>query len=207
MKPERREKMFGLGRPRALDRNVKVRIMHWARCLGRRNEKGRAYGTDKERPWPYARSSAPPATGPANFRCSRLSSLTSRIRLSATGQMARGNWRCSTGAWAEQQFHGATQSSLRASGGRRRRPAASGGTRSGYDRRRHSPARIRRPQSRLPAPRGPVPAGPGDQSELTPRIGARLVRGRNPCRTSDSASSRRPSISANSAVTARIGAS
>ena len=32
-KPERREKMFGLGRPRALDRNAKVRIMHWARCL------------------------------------------------------------------------------------------------------------------------------------------------------------------------------
>jgi len=42
--PERREKMFGLGRPRALDRNAKVRIMHWARCLARRTEKGRAYG-------------------------------------------------------------------------------------------------------------------------------------------------------------------
>ena len=42
--PERREKMFGLGRPRALDRNAKVRIMHWARCLSRRIEKGRAYG-------------------------------------------------------------------------------------------------------------------------------------------------------------------
>ena len=39
-----REKMFGLGRPRALDRNAKVRIMHWARCLSRRTEKGRAYG-------------------------------------------------------------------------------------------------------------------------------------------------------------------
>ena len=25
--------MFGLGRPRALDRNAKARIMHWARCL------------------------------------------------------------------------------------------------------------------------------------------------------------------------------
>jgi AraC-like DNA-binding protein len=36
--------MFGLGRPRALDRNAKVRIMHWARCLSRRMEKGRAYG-------------------------------------------------------------------------------------------------------------------------------------------------------------------
>jgi DNA-binding transcriptional regulator YhcF (GntR family) len=41
---ERREKMFGLGHPRALDRNAKVRIMHWARCLSRRTEKGRAYG-------------------------------------------------------------------------------------------------------------------------------------------------------------------
>ena len=41
---ERREKMFGLGRPRALDRNAKVRIMHWARCLSRRTEKGKAYG-------------------------------------------------------------------------------------------------------------------------------------------------------------------
>ena len=36
--------MFGLGRLRALDRNAKVRIMHWARCLSRRTEKGRAYG-------------------------------------------------------------------------------------------------------------------------------------------------------------------
>jgi hypothetical protein len=41
---ERREKMFGMGRPRALDRNAKIRIMHWARCLSRRTEKGRAYG-------------------------------------------------------------------------------------------------------------------------------------------------------------------
>jgi Helix-turn-helix domain len=40
----RREKVFGLGRPRALDRNAKVRIMHWARCLSRRTEKGKAYG-------------------------------------------------------------------------------------------------------------------------------------------------------------------
>ena len=36
--------MFGLGRPRALDRNATVRIMHWARCLARRTEKGKAYG-------------------------------------------------------------------------------------------------------------------------------------------------------------------
>ena len=39
----RRDKMFGVGRPRALDRNAKVRIMHW-RCLARRTEKGKAYG-------------------------------------------------------------------------------------------------------------------------------------------------------------------
>ena len=42
--PRAREKMFGVGRPRALDRNAKVRIMHWARCLSRRTEKGKAYG-------------------------------------------------------------------------------------------------------------------------------------------------------------------
>jgi hypothetical protein len=41
---QRREKVFGLGRPRALDRNAKVRIIHWARCLSRRTEKGKAYG-------------------------------------------------------------------------------------------------------------------------------------------------------------------
>jgi CRP-like cAMP-binding protein len=39
-----REKMFGIGRPRALDRNAKVRIMHLARCLSRRTEPGKAYG-------------------------------------------------------------------------------------------------------------------------------------------------------------------
>ena len=42
--PGQREKMFGLGRPRALDRNAKIRIMHRARCLARRTEKGKAYG-------------------------------------------------------------------------------------------------------------------------------------------------------------------
>ena len=31
-------------RQRALDRNAKARIMHWARCISRRTEKGRAYG-------------------------------------------------------------------------------------------------------------------------------------------------------------------
>ncbi len=40
----KREKVFGIGRPRALDRNAKVRIMHLARCLSRRTERGRAYG-------------------------------------------------------------------------------------------------------------------------------------------------------------------
>ena len=36
--------MFGLGRPRALDRNAKVRIMHWARCVSRRTARARSYG-------------------------------------------------------------------------------------------------------------------------------------------------------------------
>lgn len=40
----RREKMFGQGRPRPLDRNAKARIMHHARALMQRTEKGRAYG-------------------------------------------------------------------------------------------------------------------------------------------------------------------
>ena len=39
-----REKMFGMGRPRALDRNAKVRIIHLARAPSRKTEKGRAYG-------------------------------------------------------------------------------------------------------------------------------------------------------------------
>ena len=40
----RREKLFGMGRPRPLDRNAKARIMHLARCLSRRTETGKAYG-------------------------------------------------------------------------------------------------------------------------------------------------------------------
>ena len=40
----RREKLFGVGRPVALDRNAKARIMHLARCLSRRTEPGKAYG-------------------------------------------------------------------------------------------------------------------------------------------------------------------
>jgi len=40
----RREKVFGDGRPRSLDRNAKARIMTFARALMRRTEKGKAYG-------------------------------------------------------------------------------------------------------------------------------------------------------------------
>ena len=40
----RREKVFGDGRPRPLDRNAKARIMTLARALLRRTEKGKAYG-------------------------------------------------------------------------------------------------------------------------------------------------------------------
>ncbi len=41
---KRREKVFGDGRPRPLDRNAKARIMTLARALTRRTEKGKAYG-------------------------------------------------------------------------------------------------------------------------------------------------------------------
>ncbi len=40
----RREKLFGDGRPRPLDRNAKARVMVYARALMRRTEKGCAYG-------------------------------------------------------------------------------------------------------------------------------------------------------------------
>ena len=40
----RREKVFGDGRPRPLDRNAKARIMTFARALLRRTEKGKHYG-------------------------------------------------------------------------------------------------------------------------------------------------------------------
>ena len=40
----RREKMFGEGRLRPLDRNAKVRIMTFARVLSHKTEKGKAYG-------------------------------------------------------------------------------------------------------------------------------------------------------------------
>jgi hypothetical protein len=40
----RREKVFGAGRPRPMDRNAKARLMTLARALMRRREKGKAYG-------------------------------------------------------------------------------------------------------------------------------------------------------------------
>jgi len=40
----KREKVFGSGRPRPLDRNAKARIMTLARSLKRRTAKGKAYG-------------------------------------------------------------------------------------------------------------------------------------------------------------------
>jgi hypothetical protein len=41
---KRRKKVFGLGRPRAMDRNAKARVMHLARAMSRRTAKGKAYG-------------------------------------------------------------------------------------------------------------------------------------------------------------------
>ena len=50
----KREKMFGEGRPRPLDRNAKARIMHLARCLSRRRQRGKGirspYRQGLERP-------------------------------------------------------------------------------------------------------------------------------------------------------------
>ena len=40
----RREKLFGMGRPRPMDRNAKARVMVYARALMRRTEPGKAYG-------------------------------------------------------------------------------------------------------------------------------------------------------------------
>jgi Helix-turn-helix domain len=40
----RRPKLFGAGRPRPIDREGKVRLMHLGRALMRRTEKGKAYG-------------------------------------------------------------------------------------------------------------------------------------------------------------------
>lgn len=40
----KREKLFGAGRPRPMDRNAKARLMALARALMRRREAGKAYG-------------------------------------------------------------------------------------------------------------------------------------------------------------------
>ena len=40
----RREKLFGMGRPRPMDRNAKIRIMHLARALMHAREPRKAYG-------------------------------------------------------------------------------------------------------------------------------------------------------------------
>src|SRR5271165_3843965 len=41
---KRREKLFGDGRPRPMDRNAKARVMVYARALMRRTQAGKAYG-------------------------------------------------------------------------------------------------------------------------------------------------------------------
>ena len=46
----RREKLFGDGRPKPIDRNAKARITHLARALMRRTEPGRHYGLRSYRP-------------------------------------------------------------------------------------------------------------------------------------------------------------
>jgi hypothetical protein len=43
-RPKLREKVFGPGRGRPLDRNARARLVHRARALMQRTEKGRAYG-------------------------------------------------------------------------------------------------------------------------------------------------------------------
>lgn len=43
-RPKRREKVFGPGRGRPLDRNARARLLHLARALMRRTEKGKHYG-------------------------------------------------------------------------------------------------------------------------------------------------------------------
>jgi hypothetical protein len=57
-----REKVFGPGRPRPLDRNAKARIMAYARPFMRRTEKGKHYGL----PAPlFAAAHRPPASSAA----------------------------------------------------------------------------------------------------------------------------------------------
>ena len=40
---KRREKLFGEGRPRPMDRNAKARVMAYARALMRRTEAGQGF--------------------------------------------------------------------------------------------------------------------------------------------------------------------
>ena len=74
----RREKVFGLGRPRALDRNAKVRIMHWARCLSRRTEKGKAYGQSPPKRSPSSKRSCGASTTPRAAFASRATRRSPR---------------------------------------------------------------------------------------------------------------------------------
>ncbi len=76
----RREKMFGLGRPRALDRNAKVRIMHWARCLSRRTEPGKAYGQVTAKALAVLEALLPCA---ARLRCGGMASAACMARVAA----------------------------------------------------------------------------------------------------------------------------
>ena len=81
----RREKMFGLGRPRALDRNAKVRIMP---CTGRGASPAgprRAGHTASSQPrrWPCSRRFCGPSTTPGVAQCAPRAICRSRR-----------DWRC-----------------------------------------------------------------------------------------------------------------
>ena len=68
----RREKVFGDGRPRALDRNAKVRIMHLARALIAPDGEGQALtARSPPRPLPSSRRCCGASTTPAAAFASR----------------------------------------------------------------------------------------------------------------------------------------
>ena len=46
---KRREKLFGDGRPRPMDRNAKTRVMVYARALMRRTEAGPGFRSEAQR--------------------------------------------------------------------------------------------------------------------------------------------------------------
>ena len=75
----RREKLFGVGRPVALDRNAKARIMHLARCLSRRTEtrQGLRRGS-QPRPSRCSKRSCGPSTTPRAGSVSRPMSASPR---------------------------------------------------------------------------------------------------------------------------------